>query len=141
MRPSSACTIPPVLFRKIVPRYASGDGWLVPPSFIGQTHASCRSRALSRVIWSSGLKLDAAWSQIDFEFAPANAERYANLALGMQGTGGSSSISNSWLQYRQAAAAARAISMVANSERRSSALVVSGARRTAAVARPRSVIP
>ena len=32
---------------------------LVPPSFIGQTHASCRSCALSRVICVSGLKFEA----------------------------------------------------------------------------------
>jgi isoquinoline 1-oxidoreductase beta subunit len=54
-------------------------------------------------------ELDAAWGQMAWEFAPADTARYANLALGMQGTGGSSSISNSWMQYRQAAAAARAM--------------------------------
>jgi isoquinoline 1-oxidoreductase beta subunit len=54
-------------------------------------------------------ELDAAWSQMAWEFAPADTTRYANLALGLQGTGGSSSIANSWLQYRQAAAAARAM--------------------------------
>ena len=54
-------------------------------------------------------ELDAAWSQMAWEFAPADTARYANLALGLQGTGGSSSISNSWMQYRQAAAAARAM--------------------------------
>jgi isoquinoline 1-oxidoreductase beta subunit len=62
-------------------------------------------------------ELDAAWSQIDWEFAPADTERYANLALGMQGTGGSSSISNSWMQYRQAGAAARAMLVTAAAER------------------------
>jgi hypothetical protein len=50
--------MPLVLFRKIVPLCASGDGWLVPPSFIGHTHASCRSWALSRVICVSGLKFE-----------------------------------------------------------------------------------
>jgi isoquinoline 1-oxidoreductase beta subunit len=54
-------------------------------------------------------ELDAAWGQMAWEFAPADTARYANLALGLQGTGGSSSISNSWMQYRQAAAAARAM--------------------------------
>jgi isoquinoline 1-oxidoreductase beta subunit len=62
-------------------------------------------------------ELDAAWEQIAWEFAPADTTRYANLALGMQGTGGSSSISNSWLQYRQAAAAARAMLVQAAAER------------------------
>ena len=54
-------------------------------------------------------ELDAAWGQMAWEFAPADTARYANLALGMQGTGGSSSIANSWPQYRHAAAAARAM--------------------------------
>jgi isoquinoline 1-oxidoreductase beta subunit len=54
-------------------------------------------------------ELDAAWSQMAWEYAPADTQRYANSRLGMQGTGGSTSIANSWLQYRQAAAAARAM--------------------------------
>jgi len=54
-------------------------------------------------------ELDAAWDQMVAEFAPADTAKYANLALGLQGTGGSSSIANSWLQYRKAAAAARAM--------------------------------
>jgi isoquinoline 1-oxidoreductase beta subunit len=62
-------------------------------------------------------ELDAAWSQMAFEFAPADTARYANLALGLQGTGGSSSISNSWMQYRQAAAAARALLVQAAAQR------------------------
>jgi isoquinoline 1-oxidoreductase subunit beta len=62
-------------------------------------------------------ELDAAWQQMAWEFAPADTARYANLALGLQGTGGSSSISNSWLQYRQAAAAARAMLVQAAAER------------------------
>jgi isoquinoline 1-oxidoreductase beta subunit len=62
-------------------------------------------------------ELDAAWQQMTWEFAPADTARYANLALGLQGTGGSSSISNSWMQYRQAAAAARAMLVQAAAER------------------------
>ena len=62
-------------------------------------------------------ELDAAWTQMAWEFAPADTARYANLALGLQGTGGSSSISNSWMQYRQAAAAARAMLVQAAAER------------------------
>jgi isoquinoline 1-oxidoreductase beta subunit len=54
-------------------------------------------------------ELDAAWEQMTWEFAPADTARYANLALGLQGTGGSTSIANSWMQYRQAAAGARAM--------------------------------
>lgn len=62
-------------------------------------------------------ELDAAWEQMAWEFAPADTTRYANLALGLQGTGGSSSISNSWIQYRQAAAAARAMIVQAAAQR------------------------
>ncbi len=62
-------------------------------------------------------ELDAAWSQVDFEFAPADNARYANLALGMQGTGGSTSIANSWEQYREAGAAARAMLVQAAAEK------------------------
>ena len=52
-------------------------------------------------------EMDAAWSQMATEFAPADASRYANLLFGVQGTGGSTSIANSWDQLRNAAAAAR----------------------------------
>ena len=38
-----------------------------------------------------------------------NAELYKNLAFGMQGTGGSTAIANSYEQMRQAGAAARAM--------------------------------
>ncbi|HTF95213.1 MAG TPA: xanthine dehydrogenase family protein molybdopterin-binding subunit [Cellvibrio sp.] len=53
-------------------------------------------------------ELGARWEQIQFEFAPADASRYNNLFWGpTQGTGGSSSIANSWQQLRTAGAAAR----------------------------------
>lgn len=54
-------------------------------------------------------ELDADWSQMRAEHAPANAELYANLAFGVQGTGGSTAIANSWDQLRKAGAAARAM--------------------------------
>ncbi len=55
-------------------------------------------------------ELDADWSQMRSEFAPADASVYNNLFWGpSQGTGGSSSIANSWMQLRQAAAGARAM--------------------------------
>jgi len=53
-------------------------------------------------------ELDAAWSQIDIEGAPANAKLYNNLFWGaVQGTGGSTAIANSFEQMRKAGAAAR----------------------------------
>src|SRR5207245_994627 len=55
-------------------------------------------------------ELDADWSQIRVEAAPADAERYNNLAFGpMQLTGGSTAMANSWEQMRRAGATARAM--------------------------------
>ncbi|MCZ6664277.1 MAG: xanthine dehydrogenase family protein molybdopterin-binding subunit [Gammaproteobacteria bacterium] len=55
-------------------------------------------------------ELDADWSQIRVEGAPADAARYNNLNWGpYQGTGGSSSMSNAYLQMRRAGATARAM--------------------------------
>lgn len=55
-------------------------------------------------------ELDASWEQMEWEFAPADSSRYNNLFWGpTQGTGGSSSIANSWMQLREAGAAARAM--------------------------------
>jgi isoquinoline 1-oxidoreductase subunit beta len=48
-------------------------------------------------------ELDADWTQVRVESAPADAKRYANLVFGtMQGTGGSSAMANSWTQLREA---------------------------------------
>ncbi len=53
-------------------------------------------------------ELDAAWEQVVVEGAPADATRYNNLFWGPnQGTGGSTAIANSFMQMRQAGAAAR----------------------------------
>src|ERR1700689_62461 len=59
-------------------------------------------------------ELDADWAQVRVESAPADATRYANLVFGkIQGTGGSSSIANSWPQLRDAGAKARAMLLTA----------------------------
>lgn len=58
-------------------------------------------------------ELDADWGQMRAEFAPADAAIYKNLNFGIQGTGGSSSTANSWMQLRLAAAAARAMLVAA----------------------------
>ncbi len=52
-------------------------------------------------------ELDADWGQIRVEWAPADNSRYANLMFDSQGTGGSTAIANSFMQYRKAGAAAR----------------------------------
>jgi isoquinoline 1-oxidoreductase subunit beta len=54
-------------------------------------------------------ELDADWSQLRAEHAPSNPELYKNLLFGVQGTGGSSAIANSYEQMRQAGATARAM--------------------------------
>jgi isoquinoline 1-oxidoreductase beta subunit len=60
-------------------------------------------------------ELDADWSQIRVESAPADVTRYANLNWGgqAQGTGGSTSVNNSWEQLRRAGATARAMLIAA----------------------------
>jgi isoquinoline 1-oxidoreductase beta subunit len=59
-------------------------------------------------------ELDADWSQIRAEGAPADAEQYNNLFWGpAQGTGGSTALPNSYEQLRKAGAAARAMLVAA----------------------------
>ena len=62
-------------------------------------------------------ELDASWAQIRVEGAPADAKRYANLFMSIQITGGSNSIANSYLQMRQAGAAARQMLVAAAAKR------------------------
>ena len=54
-------------------------------------------------------EMDADWTQMRAEHAPSNPGLYKNFVLGMQGTGGSSAIANSYDQMRQAGATARAM--------------------------------
>ena len=62
-------------------------------------------------------ELDADWSRISFEHSPANGKLYANSALRIQGTGGSSAIASSYTQMRTAGAAARAMLVQAAAQR------------------------
>ncbi|WP_246007420.1 molybdopterin cofactor-binding domain-containing protein [Halomonas nitroreducens] len=62
-------------------------------------------------------ELDADWESVRVEGAPADTERYKNLAFGIQGTGGSTSIANSFEQMRRAGATARAMLVAAAAER------------------------
>ncbi len=76
-------------------------------------------------------ELDASWDQLRVEGAPADAARYANLFLRTQGTGGSTSLSNSFDQYRKAGATARAMLVSAAAQRWSvpeSEITVEGGR-------------
>jgi isoquinoline 1-oxidoreductase beta subunit len=55
-------------------------------------------------------ELDADWSQIRVEAAPADAQRYGNRLLGgAQVTGGSTAMAEAWDQLRRAGATARAM--------------------------------
>ncbi|UTW14032.1 xanthine dehydrogenase family protein molybdopterin-binding subunit [Marinobacterium rhizophilum] len=62
-------------------------------------------------------ELDADWSQIVAEGAPADASRYNNLLFGAQGTGGSTAMANSFMQMRTAGATARAMLIGAAAQR------------------------
>ncbi|MEM7300304.1 MAG: molybdopterin cofactor-binding domain-containing protein [Pseudomonadota bacterium] len=60
-----------------------------------------------------GVRMD----QIAYEFAPSNPKLYNNLLFGpFQGTGGSTAMANSFMQYRQAGAAAREMLIAAASK-------------------------
>src|SRR5262247_53775 len=54
-------------------------------------------------------ELDADWSKVRAEHAPSNPELYKNFAYGVQGTGSSTAIANSYDQMRNAGATARAM--------------------------------
>ena len=58
-------------------------------------------------------ELDAEWSMVRVEGAPSDAKKYANLMFGIQGTGGSTAMANSWEQHRKAGATARAVLVAA----------------------------
>lgn len=58
-------------------------------------------------------ELDADWSQMRVAFAPADVSKYANLLIGVQGTGSSTAVRSAYLQMRKAGAAARAMLIAA----------------------------
>ena len=62
-------------------------------------------------------ELDANWENVKIEFAPSDNEKYKNLAFGAQGTGGSTAIANSFIQYRTAGAAVRTLLIEAASQK------------------------
>lgn len=62
-------------------------------------------------------ELDAAWSQIRMEGAPADLARYGNTLLATQGTFGSTAMANSFDQMRHAGATARALLVEAAAQR------------------------
>lgn len=98
---------------------AAGDGW-APNAFVrvgtdGQItviskHLEMGQGAYTGLATIIADELDADWSKVVVEGAPADASRYGNALFGGQmGTGGSSSIASSWEPYRKAGATARAM--------------------------------
>jgi len=74
-------------------------------------------------------ELDADWGQMRATSAPADVSLYANTAFGIQGTGGSTAMPNSYMQMRKAGAAARAMLVSAAADRfdvQGSEITVSG---------------
>ncbi len=62
-------------------------------------------------------ELNLPLEQVEAEFAPADAAKYGNILFGgIQGTGGSTAMANSYMQYRQAGAAAREMLVAAAAE-------------------------
>jgi isoquinoline 1-oxidoreductase subunit beta len=51
-------------------------------------------------------EMDADWSNMRVEHAPSDPQVYKNFAFGIQGTGGSTAIANSYEQMRKAGATA-----------------------------------
>ena len=62
-------------------------------------------------------EMDADWSKVVVEHAPADGKLYANSFLRMQGTGGSSAIASSYQEMRTAGASARAMFVQAAADR------------------------
>lgn len=58
-------------------------------------------------------EMDADWDQVTVAFAPADTGKYVNTLFGVQGTGGSTAMANSFLQYREAGAVARSLLLAA----------------------------
>ncbi len=61
-------------------------------------------------------EMDADWETIQIEFAPADTVTYMNTLMGVQGSGGSTAIANSFMQYREAGAAAKSLLVMAAAE-------------------------
>jgi len=62
-------------------------------------------------------ELDADWSLVRTEAAPFHPALYKHTMYGMQTTGGSTSVANSWQQLREAGAVARAMLVQAAAQR------------------------
>ena len=103
---------------------AAADGSLAPNAFVridadGNVRVTSKHLEMGQGTYT-GLatiiadELDADWSKVTVEGAGADDKKYGNAAVGgVQGTGGSSAIANSWTQHRTAGATARAMLIAA----------------------------
>ena len=105
--PAPAAAVPPLEANAFV--RIGGDGKVTVIS----KHLEMGQGAYTGLATLVADELDADWSQVVVEGAPADSARYKNLLFGSQGTGGSTSIANSFMQYREAGAAARAMLVAA----------------------------
>jgi isoquinoline 1-oxidoreductase beta subunit len=113
--------------RKLGARAAETSGVFPPNAFIHITPDNTVTITCKHLEHGMGIRtgiatiiaeeLDADWSRIYVEPAPANAELYKNLQFNSQSTGGSNSIRNSYEQHRQIGAAARAMLVAAAASR------------------------
>jgi isoquinoline 1-oxidoreductase beta subunit len=95
------------------------DGKFAPNAFIRIDAAGHTTLVMPQVEMGQGIytavatilaeELDADFSSIVLEHAPANEKLYANPAFGIQATGGSTSVRAFWKPLRDAGASARAM--------------------------------
>ncbi len=107
--------------------WAAGDTKFMPNAFVVISkdstvkvlikHAEMGQGPMTGLATLVAEELDADWAQISAEHAPANVQLYANLFFHSQGTGGSTAIANSYMQMREAGAAARALLVESASKR------------------------
>ena len=123
------CASKPTASAGGAPAAQTGDAFAMPFVHIAPDSTVtviCKQLEAGQGVWT-GLpaivaeELDASWSQMRVASAPAEVPLYGNLALDpsghMQGTGGSTSVANSWLQLRRAGATARTMLVQAAAER------------------------
>jgi isoquinoline 1-oxidoreductase beta subunit len=95
------------------------SGKFAPNAFIRIDHAGKTTLVMPQVEMGQGIytavamilaeELDADFSAVVLEHAPANEKLYANPAFGVQATGGSTSVRAFWKPLRTAGATARAM--------------------------------
>src|ERR1700704_4728736 len=95
------------------------DGKFAPNAFIRIDNAGKTTLVMPQVEMGQGIytalamvlaeELDADFSSVVLEHAPANEKLYANPAFGIQATGGSTSVRAFWKPLREAGASARAM--------------------------------